>query len=183
MLDSYIGIEIKDKIKYLNDNRYFNENELTLKGSVALLFRELDNMIGTELIFSQFVDDLDERKYLSLLTLITEGRNIETYDIPDSHIEIFSFVDQMFPNIKPNREYVFPVLEWYDEVHISDIINKYEIFEGDLIKNINRITNYIEELNEGYIIKNNLKMVEMLNKIKEKIQREIVSTESLYLRL
>jgi hypothetical protein len=68
-------------------------------------------------------------------------------------------------------------------MHISDIINKYSIFEGDLIKTINKINNFIEELNEGYIMKNQLKTVEMLNKIKERLEREIVSTESLYLRL
>lgn len=182
-LEEFIELDIKDKLKFLNENGYFDDVLLTLKGTIGLVFRELDNIVGAEIIYSEFADSLEDRKYLSLLTLITEGRNAETFEIPDSHIEIFSFVDQMFPELVPNREYVYPVLDWYDGKHISDIITQYKIFEGDLIKTINKIINYIEELNEGYIMKNNLKVVEMLNKIKDRLQREIVSTESLYLRL
>lgn len=182
-LESFITTDLNEKMDYLTKNGFFENNEITLKGKTALLFRELDNVIGAELVFSVFVDTLDERKYLSLLTLITEGRNSETFEIPESQIEIYHFVDEMFPEIIPNREYVFPVLDWYDGSHISNIINNYKIFEGDLIKTINKINNYIDELNEGYILKNNLKFVEMLNSIKNRLQREIVSTESLYLRL
>jgi hypothetical protein len=63
------------------------------------------------------------------------------------------------------------------------MITTYEIFEGDLIKTVNKIINFIDELNEGYIINNNLKMVDMLTKIKTQLTREIISTESLYLKL
>jgi superfamily II RNA helicase len=182
-LETFITTDLNEKMDYLTKNGFFENNEITLKGKTALLFRELDNVIGAELVFSVFVDTLDERKYLSLLTLISEGRNAETFEIPESYIEIYHFVDEMFPEIIPNREYVFPVLDWYDGSPISNIINNYKIFEGDLIKTINKINNYIDELNEGYILKNNLKFVEMLNSIKNRLQREIVSTESLYLRL
>jgi superfamily II RNA helicase len=182
-LDGIIRMNIQQKMKYLNDHNYFENDNLTLKGQIALLFREMDNTMGAEIIFSEFVDALSEREFLCLLTLITEGRNRENYEIPEIFIPILSFVDKMFPDHVSNREYVYPVLNWFDGTHISDIINQYEIFEGDLIKNINKIINFIEELNEGYIIKNNLRIVEMSNKIKERLQREIVSTESLYLRL
>lgn len=182
-LDGSISSDINSKIKFLNDRGYFSDGKLTQKGNVSLLFRELDNVIGAETVYSEFVDNLEERKYLSLLTLITEGRNSETFDIPDDVVDIYSYVDEMFPDIIPNREYINPVLNWFEGMHISDIINKYSIFEGDLIKTINKINNFIEELNEGYIMKNQLKTVEMLNKIKDRLEREIVSTESLYLRL
>jgi len=182
-LESFITTDLNEKMAYLTKNGFFENDEITLKGKTALLFRELDNVIGAELVFSVFVDALDERKYLSLLTLITGGRNSDTFEIPESHIEIYHFVDEMFPNIIPNREYIFPVLDWYDGSHIVNIITNYKIFEGDLIKTINKINNYIDELNEGYIMKNNLKFVEMLNSIKNRLQREIVSTESLYLKL
>jgi antiviral helicase SKI2 len=181
-LDVFIKNDIESKLGFLTKYEYFDEKVLTLKGNIALLFRELDGVIGAELIFSEFVDELDENQYLSLLILITDGRDIDS-EIPKDTIEIISFVSEMFSYHIPNREYVNPIRDWYDGKHISDIINQYKIFEGDLIKNINRIINYIEEMNEGYIMKNNLSKVEMLNKIKNRLQREIVSTESLYLRL
>jgi superfamily II RNA helicase len=182
-LESMVHTDIQEKIKYLTDNKYFEDEKLTLKGQASLTFREMDNIMGAEIIFSDYVDGLKEREFLCLLTLITEGRNRENYEIPEPYVPILGFVDKMFPEHVANREYVYPVLNWFDGTHISDIINQYEIFEGDLIKNINKIINFIEELNEGYIMKNNLQVVEMLNKIKERLQREIVSTESLYLRL
>ena len=182
-LESFITIDLNTKMTHLTKNGFFENNEITLKGKTALLFRELDNVIGAELVFSVFVDTLDERKYLSLLTLLTQGRNSDTFEIPETHIEIYHFVDEMFPNIIPNREYIFPVLDWFDGSPIVNIINNYKIFEGDLIKTINKINNFIDELNDGYIMKNNLKFVEMLNKVKNRLQREIVSTESLYLKL
>lgn len=181
-LDVFIKYDIENKLEFLTKYEYFDDKVLTLKGNVALLFRELDGIMGAELIFSEFVDELNENEYLSLLVLSTEGRDIDS-EIPKDTVDIICFVNEMFPNHVPNREYVNPIRDWYDGKHISDIINQYKIFEGDLIKNINRIINYIEEINEGYIMKNNLSKVEMLNKIKDRLQREIVSTESLYLRL
>jgi superfamily II RNA helicase len=182
-LESMICTDIERKIKYLSLHNYFENDKLTTKGQISLIFREMDNMMGAEIIYSEFVDGLKERELLCLLTLITEGRNRENYEIPELYIPIINFVDKTFPEHVGNREYVYPVLNWFDGEHISDIINQYEIFEGDLIKNINKIINFIEELNEGYIMKNNLQIVEILNKIKDKLQREIVSTESLYLKL
>jgi superfamily II RNA helicase len=183
VLNTFIVEDIKNTIKFLTENKYFEDEKLTLKGQVSLTFRELDNVMGAEIVFSEYVDTLGDREYLSLLTMITDGRNSDQFEIPEDHIPIWSFVESMFPNHVPNREYIRPILDWYDGSHISDIINQFGIFEGDLIKNINKIINFIEELNEGYVLKNTLKYVEMLNKIKDKLQREIVSTESLYLKL
>ena len=182
-LDVFIANDIKYKFKFLSKYKYFNEEGvLTTKGNIALLFRDMDSVIGAEIVFSDFVDMLNEDKYITLLTLITEGKSKEN-EIPEDHIEVLSFVDEMFPTIRPNCEYVYPVLDWYYDKHIAEIITEYGIFEGDLIKYINKMIRYIDEINEGYIMKNNLKMVEMLNKIKGKLQRDIISNESLYLRL
>jgi antiviral helicase SKI2 len=181
-LDVFIKNDIESKLAFLTKYEYFDDKVLTLKGNVALLFRELDGVIGAEIVFSEYVDELNEKEYLSLITLLTDGRDIDS-EIPKDSVDIICFVNDMFPYHVPNREYVNPIRDWYDGKHISDIINQYKIFEGDLIKNINRIINYIEEINEGYIMKNSLSKVEMLNKIKDRLQREIVSTESLYLRL
>jgi superfamily II RNA helicase len=184
-METMIETEIRIQIEYLNKNGYFNidTNELTIKGNVGLVFRELDSIIGSELIFNEYIDTLDDYKYLSLLTMITEGRNDNYIEIPETHLSNYTFVTKNFPSIIPNREYVNPILDWYDGKHISDLITTYEIFEGDLIKTVNKIINFIDELNEGYIINNNLRIVDMLIKIKERLNREIISTESLYLKL
>jgi hypothetical protein len=184
-METMIETEINTQLKYLEMNGYFNPetNELTSKGQVGLVFRELDSIIGSELVFNEYTDALDDIKYLSLLTMITEGKNDKYIEIPETHLVNYTFVTKTFPDIQPNREYVYPILDWYHGKHISEMITTYEIFEGDLIKTVNKIINFIDELNEGYIINNNLKMVDMLTKIKTQLTREIISTESLYLKL
>lgn len=184
-METMIETEINNQLKYLEMNGYFNPetNELTTKGQVGLVFRELDSIIGSELIFNPYTETLDDIKYLSLLTMITEGKNDKYIEIPETHLPNYTFVTKSFPDIQPNREYVYPVLDWYHGKHISEMITTYEIFEGDLIKTINKIINFIDELNEGYILNNNLKVVDMLTKMKIQLTREIISTESLYLKL
>jgi superfamily II RNA helicase len=184
-METMIETEINTQLKYLEMNGYFNPetNELTTKGQVGLVFRELDSIIGSELIFNEYTETLDDVKYLSLLTMITEGKNDKYIEIPETHLCNYTFVTKTFPDIQPNREYVYPILDWYHGKHISEMITTYEIFEGDLIKTVNKIINFIDELNEGYLIKNSLKTVEMLTKMKEQLTREIISTESLYLKL
>jgi hypothetical protein len=184
-METMIETELKNQIKYLETNGYFNPdtNELTVKGQIGLVFRELDSIIGSEIICNEYTDTLDDIKYISLLTMITEGKNDKYIEIPETHLPVYSFITKMFPDIQPNREYVYAILDWYHGKHISEMITTYEIFEGDLIKTVNKIINFIDELNEGYIINNNLKMVDMLTKIKTQLTREIISTESLYLKL
>ena len=184
-METMIEIEINNQLKYLEMNGYFTPetNELTMKGQVGLVFRELDSIIGSELIFNPFTEVLDDVKYLSLLTMITEGKNDKYIEIPETHLANYTFVMKTFPYIQPNREYVYPILDWYHGKHISEMIKTYEIFEGDLIKTVNKIINFIDELNEGYLITNSLKTVEMLTNIKQQLTREIISTESLYLKL
>jgi superfamily II RNA helicase len=184
-METMIDTELKNQIKYLEMNGYFNPdtNELTVKGQIGLVFRELDSIIGSEIICNEYTDTLDDIKYISLLTMITEGKNDKYIEIPETHLPVYSFITKMFPDIQPNREYVYAILDWYHGKHISEMIITYEIFEGDLIKTVNKIINFIDELNEGYIINNNLKIVDMLTKIKIQLTREIISTESLYLKL
>jgi superfamily II RNA helicase len=64
-LESFLGMDINDKIKFLTDKGYFQEKELTLKGKVGLIFRELDNIIGSEIVFNEFIDQFDDKKFLT----------------------------------------------------------------------------------------------------------------------
>ena len=178
-METMIDDDINYQLEFLEKNGFFEST----KCDVALVFRELDSIIGTELVFNEYIETLDELHFLSLLTMITEGKDDKYIEIPESHLSNYTFIMKMFPDVTPNREYVNPILDWYEEKHILEIIKNYEIFEGDLIKNVNKIINFIDELNEGYIIKNNLRIVDLLNKIKKQLTREIISTESLYLKL
>jgi superfamily II RNA helicase len=180
-LEEFIQHEISQKSEFLIKNHYLSNNKLTLKGTIATLFKEMESTIGTEIVFSEYVDHLDEKEYVSLLVFISEGSDSENFEIPHQHV--YEYVTRNFHQITPNRKDAWAIQEWYEERHITEITKQYNIFEGDLIKIIHKIINYIDELKEAYILKNDLKKVELLVGIEKKMEREVVSTESLYLKL
>ena len=55
-IDEYLDIDIECKFKYLEESGYFENGELTLKGITGLCFKELDSIIGAELVFSEFIN-------------------------------------------------------------------------------------------------------------------------------
>jgi superfamily II RNA helicase len=181
-IDNFIDIEIEHRYKFLEEKGYIMNNELTHKGLTSLHFKELDIIVGTEIVFSEFCLSLgdNDRKFVTLLTLITQGGGNEFFETP--YPDITQYLESNF-SIMLNRKDVYPVLDWYDQKHITHIIKEYKIFEGDLIKTVHRVINYIDELKDAYVYVNKLSIVDMLERIQKILEREIVSTESLYLKL
>ena len=179
-IENYLDFEIKKKTKYLIDNGYILDNSglltLTVKGKTSLFFREMDSIIGTEIVFSEYVDSLNEREFVCLLTLITEGQDADN-EIP--YPEIAQYISNSFPDIAVNRRDLQCMLDWFDQKHITQINFS---FEGDLIKTVNRVINYLDEIKNAYIFLNKLENVEAISSIQIKLLRDIISTESLYIK-
>ena len=178
--DHFVEHEIQRRCKFLEENGYFSDQQLTQKGLTSLHFKELNNIIGTEIVFSDACGAMDERRFLTLLVLITETGGNEFFETP--YPDVTQYLESTFDLIL-NRKDVHPVLDWHRHKHITEIIKEYGIFEGDLIKTIQRVLHYIEEFKEAYVYVNKLNVVTMLACIQKELEREIVSTESLYLKL
>lgn len=187
-MDHYVDLEMNKNFTFLKNNGYINEdNNLTDKGKISLFFKELNPLIGSEIVYKNDLV-LNDRQYLTLLIIITPGGNgsenhEEFCEIPYQNVIEFIHYLESKIEFNINRRDLYPILDWYDQKHITEIIKEYKIFEGDLVKTVHRIINFLEELKEAYIYINNLNIIKMLETIKNSLQRDIVSTESLYLKL
>ena len=61
------------------------------------------------------------------------------------------------------------------------MIRKYDIYEGNFIRNIQKINNICVELIEVYDILNNTVMIEKLKEIEKLIIKDVVTFISLYI--
>jgi len=179
-MDTFVDRQIQRRYSFLEENGYLSDNQLTPKGQTSQCFKELNNIVGTEIVFSDSCGSMDERRWITLITMITETGGNEFFETP--YPDVTQYLESNF-DLSLNRKDVHPVLDWYDHKHITEIIKQYSIFEGDLIKTVQRIINYIDEFKEAYVYVNKLNIVTTLENIKKILEREIVSTESLYLKL
>ena len=75
----------------------------------SLHFKELDIIVGTEIVFSEFCNSLsdNDRKFVTLLTLITQGGGNEFFETP--YPDITQYLESNF-SIMLNRKDVYPVI-------------------------------------------------------------------------
>ena len=180
-MDHFVDHEIQRRCQFLEDNGYFSDQQqLTQKGLTSLYFKELNTIVGTEIVFSDACCSMDECRWITLLVLITETGGSEFFETP--YPDVTQYLESTF-DLALNRKDVHPVLDWYHHKHITEIIKEYNIFEGDLIKTIQRILHYMDEFKDAYVHVNKLNIVTMLTNIQKNLEREIVSTESLYLKI
>ncbi len=188
-LDSYVENHISKKMEVLLEDKFIkiedNKYKLDVKGKIARKIKEIDCVIGTEIFTSEFTDTLFTNKkihkILALFTLMNEGRNNDYIEMDKEYHDIIKFIDNY--SLPINREMVKPVLDWYDGLNSRQIVEMYEIQEGDLVKVVNKIIHVIDNVIDVYLMINKVENIEILNGIKEKINRDIMGMESLYLKL
>jgi superfamily II RNA helicase len=182
-LEYYVDDIISQNIEYLQKTNYLTSMDITLKGEISLVFRELDNLIGTNFVYATSLINLTENELLCVLVLLTKGKE-SNEKMSDWICKTINFVEENITSSTDlNKEYIYPVFDWYNQKSITDIVTNNNIFEGDLVKIINRIINYIDELVVAFTLKNNLNIIVLLINIKQKIERDIISPESLYLKV
>jgi superfamily II RNA helicase len=100
----------------------------------------------------------------------------------DEYHEVIKFLRQ-FDDILINRELLNPILDWYDGKNSREIVSMYEIHEGDLIKCINKIIHLLDEVCSVFLLINKIEYIEIITEIKNKLNRDIIKMESLYLKI
>jgi superfamily II RNA helicase len=189
----YIEQSIKNQINKLINKGFVEENEnmykLTQRGEIANKINEIDSLVTTNIIMSDFLDNLffnkKDYKIVGLFTLLCDGKDNDYIEINDEYYDIMKFLrnQDMSENILLNRELLLPVLDWYDGKNSREIIEIYDIHEGDLIKCINKVIHILDEVSSVFLLLNKLEYIEILDKIKIKLNRDIIKMESLYLRI
>jgi superfamily II RNA helicase len=73
--------------------------------------------------------------------------------------------------------------EWLSGEYAAQIIKKYDIYEGNLMRGLHKLANLVNEWNAMATIVNDVDMLHKMESIPTRILRDIAIPESLYLRL
>jgi superfamily II RNA helicase len=190
-------------IAFLTHIEYINEDgtTLTLKGTLATEINEGHQILMTELYFDHSFKALSGDEIVSVLTCFLEkNRGIEdtatmnslsiqkmikTMDKWcdkfkciegrfESHIEGYWNLSQILIN---------PFQEWMDGEPLSVICVKYELFEGNFIRSVLKVSNMLDELISMGSYCQDIEFVEKITEVRSRITNGMIVSDSLYLRL
>jgi superfamily II RNA helicase len=162
-LNNYIRSEVDNQIKILKKQGFItDDNQLTQKGQIAIKISELDSITTTNILVSDYLDTLfytkNNHKILALFTLLCDGKSNDDYEIQEAYHDVLKFIREI-GDIKINRELLCPVLDWYDGKYSREIVEIYEIHEGDLIKSINKIIHLLDEVVQVFMLLNKIEYI------------------------
>ena len=165
-------------------------NKMREKGQIARKIKELDTISTTNILLSEYVNMLFQtkkiNKILALFTLLCDGRDNDDYEILDEYYDVLKFIRSQ-GDILINRELLYPVLDWYNGKYSREIVETYNIHEGDLIKSINKIIHLLDDVVQVFMLINKIEYIDIISELKNKLNgehsRNIITMESLYLKI
>jgi len=190
-INNYIESNVKYQINELKREGFItSENTLTLKGQIARKIKELDSISTTKILVSDYLEMLFQNKktnkILALFTLLCDGKGNDDYEILDEYYDVLKFIREQ-GDILINRELLYPVLDWYDGKYSREIVQTYDIHEGDLVKSINKIIHLLDDVIQVFMLINKIEYIDTITEIKSKLvgdhTRNIITMESLYLKI
>ena len=190
-LIDYIQLEVNTQVSLLQREGFIsNDNKLTEKGQIARKIKELDTISTTNILLSEYVNMLFQtkkiNKILALFTLLCDGRDNDDYEILDEYYDVLKFIRSQ-GDILINRELLYPVLDWYNGKYSREIVETYNIHEGDLIKSINKIIHLLDDVVQVFMLINKIEYIDIISELKNKLNgehsRNIITMESLYLKI
>jgi len=183
------------------------EKKLTEKGILAteineghcLLLAEAysngicENLSGEEIVafLSSFLmEKTDSDNMPSLNSLQVPEAVVQTLEKLDSYVDTFWNAEKKCGCKSPegfwdlNSGWIDIVWKWLsEEVSAAELCSTYEIYEGNFMRAILKMSNLVEEWTNLAIYTNNTKMLEKMEGLQQKLVRDIVIPDSLYLRI
>ena len=203
--------QIIQVLEYLKESNIIeNDNEevmLTSLGRIVSEVNECNPIILGYILSSGFLDDLQFNEIVALLSIFIADKSVEEPFISDLDIsdnftnilnEIGEFVDdKMNKESEVNNQLPFKfwsdwnlhlsmfnvVLEWTRDENIKwkDVAKLYDTFEGNFCRNILRLVNLIRNVESIALLTNNINLINKLNGYQEKLVKDIIIIDSLYL--
>jgi len=125
---------------------------------------------------------------ISTLNVSKEVKDV-LYDIDDYRTELIELeekyripYDQKFWNL--SSEWIEPMAYWLqNDVPIASVALQFELFEGNVQKALMKLNGLLEEFQAMATISGNVEWLDKLTNAKQLILRDLILSESLYLRL
>jgi superfamily II RNA helicase len=190
------------EMKYVThgDPYTLQTEHLTRKGILATEVNEGHPLLMTELYDSQLLHDLSGAEIVTVLACFLEGSTtiavpitvclpiqkaigqmkqwIETYRVKE---ELCGYPIRGYWDI--STAMVEPISRWIQGEDISLLCQEYEMFEGNMIRSIAKLSNLIEEWIAMATYCQHTNQVAKMMEIRSEILRGLMAPDSLYLRL
>jgi superfamily II RNA helicase len=195
-------------IDYLtNDNPCTLKNEdITLKGILATEINEGHQILMTELYIRELLHSVSGEEIVAVLACFIEEKESDNpiqlrelcisekaYDIlcniqnlsEEFSKKEYEIIQEEFDDKywKIGFEYVEPMWRWINGENASVICQDYGIFEGNFIRIVMKMSNMLEEWLSLATYCQHTEQIDKIINVQKKLIRDIVISDSLYLRL
>lgn len=213
---SYITHTIIDIIEFLQYYKYITNDidksqfefirsdHITTKGIIASQVNECNEILLTEIICGNYLDDLSKEEITIILSIFIEsklndgyeesspdGLTISSkcksilYDIANLKDSIIYYLPKSLQLIDTNWEIYLNmtnvVSDWVHGKNINYITQKYNIYIGNFVKDIIKLNNIIQSVLTTSEILQNYKLQSICSEIEPLLMRDIVNVDSIYL--
>jgi len=190
-------------LKQANPLALKNE-DLTLKGILATEVNEGHQILMTELYTQEWAHQLSGNDLVTVLACFQEDKETEEspsiykVDIPEEVREVLLNINkQAMTFCKKEEEIGYPVPDywtistrmlepmrrWMQGDSASMICMDYEIFEGNFIRSVMKMANMLDEWLSMAMYCQHVEQVEKILEVRQRIIRDIIISDSLYLHL
>lgn len=195
-LKKYDYVIDDEKINIYN----INKEHINLKGIVTSEFNEANELLMTEMILNGIFDNIEQKELLSIISIFCDEfdkeneYSISSLVVSDKckqklnkiqmiHNNLLKSTDEFNIQYKPDisLQFIDIVWLWCENKTLTEIIKEYDIFEGNFIKNMQKIYNIINELNTVAEMLENHELLKKIQNIENLIIKDIVDLKSLYL--
>jgi len=186
------------------DPQTLTSDDLGLKGILATEVNEGHPILMTELYVEETLHGLSGVELVCVLSCFHERKDTEEQpSLPDLHVSAktvnaIRHLQKMAGQLKeidervgyPVEGYwntstmmVEPMQRWMEGEHASVICKEYNLFEGNFIRAVLKIANMLDEWLSMATYCQHTEQVEKITEVKSHLIRDVVVSDSLYLRL
>jgi len=204
--ENKLNIHLQKMLIFLKNNDMIDSTfQLTKKGRIISEINECNPLIMTKIIENNIFDDLEFSEIMAILSLFIADKDREEMFISDLDIsqkeeakikDIIKISDELYNEelvlvqntpfqFKSDWQMSFNMIEIIKDWSIGhdwlEIKHKFNNYEGNFIKNILRLSNLVKNIESIAVLLNNVSLINKLNGFQEKLIRNVVITDSLYI--
>ena len=213
----YVRRTIIKCLKFLQEYDYINTTDIenyenispelvTIKGIIASQINETNEILFTEIMNSNILDDLEANEIVSLMSIFLNTKlnareqvdTLSNISLPKklkSAIKIIEgwsneCIDKMNRlNIYFDKEWdlsynmIEPTYLWLNGQDINILVQQFPLYEGNFIKDMVKLSNVAEDIIKMANLLEKNEIASKVSKILSQITRGVVNVESLYIKL
>ena len=187
-----------------NDSHTLTNKDLTLKGTLATEVNEGHAILMTELYTKELCHRLSGTELVCILACFQEKKETEEnpgiaeVNVSSEVKSIILNLEQMIVQFKtlenkvgyPIKNYwsistqmMEPMRRWIEGENASVICSDHELFEGNFIRSVMKIANMLDEWLSMATYCHHTDQIEKIMEVRSSLIRDLVVSDSLYLRL